>query len=155
MLTSSVGFLVSVSPVCYSSLVGQGQLARLSPDDYTKTPTGDLFVKPHVRKGLLPEILTELLEARANAKKLMKKSTDPFEQAVLNGRQLALKISANRSGTKERRHQKTVPGMRPVCVYRSRCIILTRVCSLCSCVLQCVRFHRCSGRRSAVSPDLE
>lgn len=81
--------------LCYSSLVGQSQLSRLSPDDYTKTPTGDLFVKPHVRKGILPEILTELLEARSNAKRLMKNSKDPFEQAVLNGRQLALKISAN------------------------------------------------------------
>jgi DNA polymerase delta subunit 1 len=68
----------------------------MKADDYTRTPTGDYFVKPHVRKGILPEILTELLEARSNAKKLMKASQDPFEQAVLNGRQLALKISANR-----------------------------------------------------------
>lgn len=71
----------------------------MSESDYTRTPTGDLFVKSHVRKGLLPEILTELLEARSNAKKLMKSATDPFEQAVLNGRQLALKISANSSAT--------------------------------------------------------
>ncbi len=45
--------------------------------------------------GLLPEILQELIAARANAKKLMKTEKDPFAQAVLNGRQLALKISAN------------------------------------------------------------
>lgn len=50
---------------------------------------------PSVRKGLLPEILTELLEARSNAKRMMKNAKDPFEAAVLNGRQLALKISAN------------------------------------------------------------
>jgi len=67
----------------------------MNPDDYTKTPTGDLFVKPSVHKGLLPEILTELLEARSNAKRMMKSAKDPFEAAVLNGRQLALKISAN------------------------------------------------------------
>ena len=81
--------------MCYSTLLGQSQLSKLKESDYTRTPTGDLFVKPHVRKGILPEILTELLEARSNAKKLMKNSTDPFEQAVLNGRQLALKVSAN------------------------------------------------------------
>ena len=52
-------------------------------------------MKPSVRKGLLPEILTELLEARSNAKRMMKNAKDPFEAAVLNGRQLALKISAN------------------------------------------------------------
>lgn len=36
----------------------------LSPEDFIKTPTGDLFVKSSVRKGLLPEILENLLSAR-------------------------------------------------------------------------------------------
>lgn len=36
----------------------------LSPEDFIKTPTGDLFVKSSVRKGLLPEILENLLGAR-------------------------------------------------------------------------------------------
>jgi len=43
----------------------------------------------------LPEILDELLSARKRAKADLKKATDPMEKAVLDGRQLALKISAN------------------------------------------------------------
>lgn len=54
-----------------------------------------MFVKPHVRKGVLPAILDELLGARKRAKADLKKATDPLQRAVLDGRQLALKISAN------------------------------------------------------------
>ena len=39
-------------------------LLSLSPEDFIKTPTGDQFVKSSVRKGLLPEILENLLSAR-------------------------------------------------------------------------------------------
>ena len=48
-----------------------------------------------MHKGILPTILDELLTARKRAKKDMKAATDPLEKAVMNGRQLALKISAN------------------------------------------------------------
>lgn len=48
-----------------------------------------------MRKGVLPEILEELLSARKVAKRDMKAAKDPFVKAVQNGRQLALKISAN------------------------------------------------------------
>ena len=82
--------------LCYSTLVAPADVARLQPDEYVKTPTGDVFVRSSKRKGVLPEILVELLEARSKAKKAMKSATDPFVAAVLNGRQLALKISANR-----------------------------------------------------------
>ena len=44
-------------------------------------------------KGILPEILEELLGARKRAKADLKKATDPFMKAVLDGRQLALKVS--------------------------------------------------------------
>lgn len=52
-------------------------------------------MKASVRKGLLPQILEQLLAARKKAKTLLKDEKDPVYQAVLNGRQLALKISAN------------------------------------------------------------
>ncbi|KAJ3413004.1 DNA-directed DNA polymerase delta [Chytridiales sp. JEL 0842] len=55
----------------------------------------DIFVKSSTRKGLLPIILEDLLGARKRAKNDLKKETDPFKRAVLDGRQLALKISAN------------------------------------------------------------
>lgn len=45
--------------------------------------------------GLLPEILEDLLAARKRAKNEMKHEKDPFRYSVLDGRQLALKISAN------------------------------------------------------------
>jgi len=67
----------------------------MKKEDYTLTPHGDYFVKPHVRQGLLPDILKELLAARKRAKNELAKETDPLRRAVLDGRQLALKISAN------------------------------------------------------------
>jgi DNA polymerase delta subunit 1 len=64
-------------------------------EDYIVTPNNDLFCTAKVRKGLLSQILEELLGARKRAKKELAIETDPFKKAVLNGRQLALKISAN------------------------------------------------------------
>jgi DNA polymerase delta subunit 1 len=48
-----------------------------------------------VKKGILPTILGELLSARKRAKKDMKNASTEFERAVQNGRQMALKVSAN------------------------------------------------------------
>ena len=45
-----------------------------------------------MRRGLLPHILEDLLAARKRAKEDLKKETDPFRRAVLDGRQLALKV---------------------------------------------------------------
>jgi DNA polymerase delta subunit 1 len=59
------------------------------------TPNNDLFLTSEKRKGLLPTILEDLLSARKKAKADLKKETDPFKRAVLDGRQLALKVSAN------------------------------------------------------------
>jgi DNA polymerase delta subunit 1 len=53
----------------------------------------DYFVKPHVKKGILPQILEDLIEARKKAKKDLAQEKDPFKKAVLDGRQLALKVS--------------------------------------------------------------
>ncbi|XP_044137559.1 DNA polymerase delta catalytic subunit [Bufo gargarizans] len=83
--------------LCYTTLLQSGAVDKhgLNPEDFIKTPTGDCFVKSSVRKGLLPEILENLLTARKRAKAELKKETDPFKQKVLDGRQLALKVSAN------------------------------------------------------------
>ncbi|KAG9349935.1 hypothetical protein JZ751_026288 [Albula glossodonta] len=83
--------------LCYTTLLQKGAAEKLglSPEDFIRTPTGDYFVKSSVRKGLLPEILENLLSARKRAKAELKKETDPFKKQVLDGRQLALKISAN------------------------------------------------------------
>ncbi|ODQ58675.1 hypothetical protein WICANDRAFT_63181 [Wickerhamomyces anomalus NRRL Y-366-8] len=84
--------------LCYTTLLNKPTIERLSlrkDEDYTVTPSGDFFVKSTQRKGILPIILEELLSARKKAKADLKKETDPFKRDVLNGRQLALKISAN------------------------------------------------------------
>ncbi|KAK9455035.1 DNA polymerase family B-domain-containing protein [Dipodascopsis uninucleata] len=84
--------------ICYTTLISRQQVEVLGLQkdiDYTVTPNGDYFVKEHKRKGVLPVILEELLSARKRAKSDLKKETDPFKRAVLDGRQLALKISAN------------------------------------------------------------
>lgn len=84
--------------LCYTSLLNKNTIERLNLQkdvDYTQAPSGDCFVKAQKRKGLLPIILEELLSARKKAKNDLKKETDPFKKGVLNGRQLALKISAN------------------------------------------------------------
>jgi len=49
-------------------------------------------VKSERRKGLLPTVLEDLIAARKRAKADLKKETDPFKRAVLDGRQLALKV---------------------------------------------------------------
>ncbi len=83
--------------LCYTTLLQGGAVDKhgLRPDEYIRTPSGNLFAKSSVRKGLLPEILESLLSARKKAKADLKKETDPFKAKVLDGRQLALKISAN------------------------------------------------------------
>lgn len=84
--------------LCYTTLLNKTSIEKLGmkkDEDYIATPTGDLFCTVKVRKGLLSQILEELLTARKSAKKLLTVEKDPFKKAVLNGRQLALKISAN------------------------------------------------------------
>lgn len=131
----------------------------LSPEDFIKTPTGNFFVKSSVRKGLLPEILENLLSARKRsevfdtsavynwiiawscfisvlqrdltrlvplvshrAKAELKKETDPFKRQVLDGRQLALKISAN-----------SVYGFTGAQVGKLPCLEISQVSKLLSC----------------------
>ena len=79
--------------LCYTTLLS------IPPDndnrDYTVSPTNDCFVKPHIRKGLLPEILQDLLASRKKAKEDMKNAKDFWEKQSFNARQYSLKILAN------------------------------------------------------------
>lgn len=87
--------IIMAHNLCYSTLVKPEHLDRVPADQVSKTPTGAYFVKDSVKKGTLTNILEELLGARKKAKKDMAAATDPFMKEVYNGRQLALKISAN------------------------------------------------------------
>jgi DNA polymerase delta subunit 1 len=90
--------IIQAHNLCYTTLLNKTAVEKnkmKKDEDYIVTPNGDLFCTANVRKGLLTQILEELLGARKRAKKELAMETDPFRKAVLNGRQLALKISAN------------------------------------------------------------
>lgn len=100
--------------MCYSTLLrGGAERGRFAADEVHVTPAGYTFVKKEVRRGLLPEILENLLSARKQARQEMEATKtllagiprEPEHEgrirdlenlvSVLDGRQLALKISAN------------------------------------------------------------
>lgn len=90
--------IIQAHNLCYTTLVSKKAVESFQlkqGEDYIVTPCGDMFVTAKQRKGLLAQILEELLSARKQAKREMAAEKDPFKVAVLNGRQLALKISAN------------------------------------------------------------
>lgn len=45
--------------------------------------------------SIIPRLLSELSKSRKHAKMAMEETSDPFKKSVLNGRQLALKVSMN------------------------------------------------------------
>lgn len=85
--------------LCYTTLLprsAHGAFPTTGPSPAAvESPSGERFVAPRLRPGVLPEILRELLAARKRARREMAAAEDPFVRAVLNGRQLALKVSAN------------------------------------------------------------
>jgi DNA polymerase delta subunit 1 len=90
--------IIQAHNLCYTTLLNKSVVQKLGlvkDEDYIVTPNGDMFCTIKKRKGLLTEILEELLGARKQAKRELAVESDPFKKAVLNGRQLALKISAN------------------------------------------------------------
>jgi DNA polymerase delta subunit 1 len=86
-------------------------VAALGPENLTITPTGAAFLKPSARAGILPAILSALMSARATTRAALKGVQAQQKQqqggpqhsaqqlaaraAVLDGRQKALKLTAN------------------------------------------------------------
>ncbi|KAJ3055861.1 DNA-directed DNA polymerase delta [Rhizophlyctis rosea] len=97
--TSLYPSIMMAHNLCYSTYVKDLKTAQgmglVKDKDFKITPNNDIFLNASLRKGLLPTILEDLLAARKRAKNDLKKETDPFKRAVLDGRQLALKVSAN------------------------------------------------------------
>lgn len=82
--------------LCYITIVLDPRYDNLPGVKYTEHKVGnEIFRFAHKTKGLLPIILEDLLNARGIAKKDMAAATDPFTKSVMNGRQLALKVSCN------------------------------------------------------------
>lgn len=72
--------------LCYSSLIPNDERHKYPAENMEKTPNGDYFMKKEIKKGLLPMILEELINARKKARAELAKATDPFVKAVLDGR---------------------------------------------------------------------
>lgn len=84
--------------LCYTTLLNQSTIEKheLKPEEYIRTPSGFYFKKPDQdHQTIVPQILKNLLSARKRAKDDLKRETDPFKKIILDGRQLALKVSAN------------------------------------------------------------
>ncbi|KAJ0299941.1 hypothetical protein COL516b_008678 [Colletotrichum fioriniae] len=72
------------------------RLLELLKDHINITPNGMMYVRPEIRKSLLAKMLGEILETRVMVKSGMKQDKDDKTlQALLNNRQLALKLLAN------------------------------------------------------------
>ncbi|XP_065837762.1 DNA polymerase zeta catalytic subunit-like isoform X2 [Oscarella lobularis] len=70
-------------------------LKKLEPN-ISVSPNGVAFVKPCVRKGVLPKMLEEILKTRIMVKQSMKKCKDKKSiYRMLDARQLGLKLIAN------------------------------------------------------------
>ncbi|KNE69242.1 hypothetical protein AMAG_13625 [Allomyces macrogynus ATCC 38327] len=82
-----------------SSKLGVSQVdfpAHLRLEDVRVSPNGIVFVKEHVRKSTLAQMLTELLDTRVMVKNSMKLHKDnKVLHKVLDARQLGLKLIAN------------------------------------------------------------
>ena len=90
--------------LCYSTLLKEEHWHIVKEEDCNiitgiKDKDGNdhefRFVKPHIRKGILPSLLEDLLKERYRVKALMKIEKDPTLKNILNKKQLALKITAN------------------------------------------------------------
>lgn len=85
--------------LCYSTLVSESAKKKynLLDSDVHKTflETQPMFINNNKRKGVLSIILEELIQHRDAVKKEMKTEKDPFKYAILDGKQLALKVTAN------------------------------------------------------------
>lgn len=65
-------------------------------DDINVSPNGLVFVKPHIREGVLRKMLTALLDTRVMVKQAMKRyKSDRALSRLLDARQLGLKYLAN------------------------------------------------------------
>ena len=98
--------------MCYSTLVSRHTINRMewTEDQHVRTvpdyelgdrlniifnPDNVSFVTTDVREGILPKILNDVLNERRAVKKEMKAHYGTPHYGVLNGRQLALKVTAN------------------------------------------------------------
>ena len=89
------------NPVAVKLLAADGTMAAfhaLSCNLQVQRPKANaksLFVKPSLRKGILPSILGALIEARKATRAALKDAQEPTTRAILDSRQKALKLTAS------------------------------------------------------------
>lgn len=85
--------------LCYSTFVLEERYKNLPGIRYNVITTSDgtqhTFVHQSVVKGILPKLEEHLLTARRNTRKMMKTEKDKNVYAMLDARQLAIKVSCN------------------------------------------------------------
>ena len=78
--------LIIANNICFTTLSDNGEIAA---------PSGARYMSPQRKRGLLPAILSGLMEQRDSIKKRMKTTSDPEEHDYLNGLQAAVKVVMN------------------------------------------------------------
>ncbi len=78
--------LIIAKNICFTTL---------SPDGKIVSPTGARFMSKQRRVGLLPTILSNLMDQRDDIKRRMKQTSDPHEYQYLDGLQAAVKVLMN------------------------------------------------------------
>ncbi len=78
--------LIIAKNICFTTLSPEGEII---------SPSGARFLSPSKRVGILPRILSNLMEQRDDIKKRMKKTEDEDEYQYLNGLQAAVKVLMN------------------------------------------------------------
>lgn len=78
--------LIIAKNICFTTL---------SPDGEIISPAGARFMSKERREGLLPRILSDLMNERDTIKKRMKTTTDEHEYHYLDGLQAAVKVMMN------------------------------------------------------------
>nr|AEM72544.1 U38 [Elephant endotheliotropic herpesvirus 1A] len=91
--------IIQAYNLCYCTLITDNDVASLREEDVTMvtTNTGRVhrFVKPHVRKSILSQLLTSWLAERKAVREKLKHCKDPLMQILLDKQQLALKLTCN------------------------------------------------------------
>lgn len=81
---------------CYSSIVLKEKYSNVPGVEYFTCEWDSYSYKfAQNNTSILPALLKDLYSSRKYVKKLMKNEKDPFKKSVLNGRQLAIKVSMN------------------------------------------------------------
>jgi DNA polymerase I len=78
----------------YDTILKEEDKQFYNNEDINKAVVGGWFVKPEIKQGIVPKVLTELLDERIRIKKLMKAATGP-ERDYLDAMQYALKLLLN------------------------------------------------------------